>query len=48
MKLEQVCTAYVIGGKLRIKLRILQYVQEEAGCKVLLAQYSLYKTYRQV
>ena len=33
--------------KLEGNCRILQYVQEEAGCKVLLAQkaYSLYKTY---
>ena len=49
MKLEQVPTpAYVIDlAKLEANCRILQYVQEEAGCKVLLAQkaYSLYKTY---
>ena len=49
MKLEQVPTpAYVIDlVKLEANCRILQYVQEEAGCKVLLAQkaYSLYKTY---
>lgn len=48
MKLEQVPTpAYVIDlAKLEANCRILQYVQEEAGCKVLLAQkaYSLYKT----
>ena len=47
MKLEQVPTpAYVIDlAKLEANCRILQYVQEEAGCKVLLAQkaYSLYK-----
>lgn len=49
MKLEQVPTpAYVIDlAKLEANCRILQYVQEEVGCKVLLAQkaYSLYKTY---
>ena len=49
MKLEQVPTpAYVIDlAKLEANCRILQYVQEEASCKVLLAQkaYSLYKTY---
>ena len=49
MKLEQVPTpAYVIDlAKLEANCRILKYVQEEAGCKVLLAQkaYSLYKTY---
>ena len=49
MKLEQVPTpAYVIDlAKLEANCRILQYVQEETGCKVLLAQkaYSLYKTY---
>ena len=41
-------TSYVIDlAKLEANCRILQYVQEEAGCKVLLAQkaYSLYKTY---
>ena len=38
MKLEQVPTpAYVIDlAKLEGNCRILQYVQEEAGCKVLL------------
>ena len=49
MKLEQVPTpAYVIDlAKLEANCRILKYVQEEAGCKVLLALkgYSLYKTY---
>ena len=49
MKLEQVPTpAYVIDlAKLEANCRSLQQVQEEAGCKVLLAQkaYSLYKTY---
>lgn len=49
MKLEQVPTpAYVIDlAKLEANCHILQYVQEEVGCKVLLAQkaYSLYKTY---
>ena len=52
MKLEQVPTpAYVIDlGKLEENCRILKQVQEEAGCKVLLAQkaYSLYKTYPSV
>ena len=49
MKLEQVPTpSYIIDlGKLEENCRILQEVQEKAGCKVLLAQkaYSLYKTY---
>lgn len=49
MKLEQVPTpSYIIDlGKLEENCRILQVVQEKAGCKVLLAQkaYSLYKTY---
>ena len=47
MKLEQVPTpSYIIDlGKLEENCRILQEVQEKAGCKVLLAQkaYSLYK-----
>ena len=40
MNLEQVPTpAYVVDlEKLEANCRILQYVQEEAGCKVLLAQ----------
>lgn len=49
MKLEQVPTpSYVIDeGQLEKNLQILARVQEEAGCKVLLAQkaYSLYATY---
>jgi len=49
MKLEQVPTpSYVIDeGQLEKNLQILVRVQEEAGCKVLLAQkaYSLYATY---
>ena len=44
MKLEQVPTpAYVIDlAKLEDNCRILQRVQEEAGCKVLLAQKGLF------
>ncbi|WP_161980409.1 carboxynorspermidine decarboxylase [Streptococcus sp. S784/96/1] len=49
MRLEQVPTpSYVIDeGQLEKNLQILARVQEEAGCKVLLAQkaYSLYATY---
>lgn len=49
MKLHQVPTpAYVIDeARLEKNLKILAHVQEEAGCKVLLAQkaYSLYATY---